>query len=153
MLNILEKFFGVQSDRTDTDNDQNMVHDVYVATCALFLEMAEIDGKFSEAEKNNIVSVLKTEYGLSSDYTNEIIRAAHDERKGNIDLWHFTNKINRNYNIDEKIRITELIWKIIYTDGKLNKYEDYLIHKIGRLLNLRHSELIEAKLSALHDAK
>jgi uncharacterized tellurite resistance protein B-like protein len=34
----------------------------------------------------------------------------------------------------------------VYADGKLDKHEDYLVHKLANLLRLTHKQLIEAKL-------
>jgi uncharacterized tellurite resistance protein B-like protein len=41
------------------------------------------------------------------------------------------------------------VWRVIYADGKLDKHEDYLVKKIAHLLNLRHREMIDAKLRVL----
>jgi len=43
----------------------------------------------------------------------------------------------------------ELVWKLVYADGILDKHEDYLAHKLAKLLRLSHRELIDAKLKAL----
>jgi hypothetical protein len=43
-----------------------------------------------------------------------------------------------------------MIWEIVYIDGKLDQYEDYLVHKLGKLLRLTHQQLINAKLKILH---
>jgi len=43
----------------------------------------------------------------------------------------------------------EMIWRIVYADGHLNQHEDYLAHKISRLLRLSHPQLIETKLKVL----
>ncbi len=142
---LFRKFTESQVANIKKSNQQ----DVLIATCALFLEMAYIDGEFTEAERDKIVSILKNQYELPEDYIQELLTTSQREREGSIDLWKFTNQINQNYSIEEKIRIIELIWKIVYTDGKLEKYEDYLIHKISRLLNLKHSELISAKLRVI----
>jgi uncharacterized tellurite resistance protein B-like protein len=42
-----------------------------------------------------------------------------------------------------------MVWEIAYTDGKLDKYEDYLVHKLAKLLHLTHKQLIEAKLRVI----
>ena len=63
-----------------------------------------------------------------------------------IDLWQFTNLINQNYSTDEKLQIIETMWKIVYADGRLDKHEDYLVHKLSNLLRLTHKQLIDAKL-------
>lgn len=59
MLDFINKVFGAvnQSDSTDSKRVQN--HDIRIATCALFLEMAQIDGEFSEKERQSILGILK----------------------------------------------------------------------------------------------
>ena len=151
MFNIIEKFFGPQKPVSAEKSPDTNQHKIYIATCALLVEMAQIDGEFSESEKEHLIELLENEYNLSREYIDEITIIAADELKRSNDLWKFTNLINENYELPEKIKIIELIWKIIYTDGTLDKYEDYLIHKLARLLNLQHSDLINAKLRVLHD--
>ena len=125
-------------------------HDIRIATCALLLEMANIDGEFSDSERNRIISILKRDYQLSEKHALELIKASNKELDGSVDLWKFTNLINRNYPLEEKIQIIEMVWKIAYTDRKLDKYEDYLVHKLAKLLHLTHKQLIEAKLKVIH---
>ncbi|MFH2012622.1 MAG: TerB family tellurite resistance protein [Pseudomonadota bacterium] len=146
MIDLVKKFFG-KSTQNDTRNQKREnYHDIRVATCAILLEIANIDGEFSDAEKKEIISILKTNYQLSDEHVAELIEASKEELKQSIDLWQFTNLINQNYSTEEKIHIIEMIWKIIYTDGKLDKHEDYLIHKLANLLRLKHNQLIDAKL-------
>jgi len=58
--------------------------------------------------------------------------------------------INQTFSREEKIKIIEAAWKIIYADEKLDKYEDHYVHVLADLLRLRHDELIDAKLKVLH---
>ena len=87
---------------------------------------------------------------MSDEVAAELTEAADKERKNSIDLWKFTNLINENYSEDEKIRVVELLWKLVYADGKLEQHEDYLIHKLATLLEIRHDQLIAAKLRVLN---
>ena len=64
-------------------------------------------------------------------------------------MWQFTDLISQNYTEAEKIRVVELLWKLIYSDGKLDQHEDYLVHRLSSLLGLHHKQLIAAKLKAL----
>lgn len=150
MLDIIQRFFKPASEGQEHPDKDSATHDVNVATCALLLEIAKIDGEFSEVEQENIVEILKKEFQLSEDYIRDISQIADQELKDSHDLWQFTNLINNYYDRMEKIRIIEIIWKVIYSDGTLDKHEDYLVHKLSRLLNLRHSELIDAKLRILY---
>jgi uncharacterized tellurite resistance protein B-like protein len=150
MIDLVKKFFGKTAKRVEADQDKDTSHDIRIATCALLLEMAYIDGEFSEPERKRILATLKKDYQLSDEYAEELVKASSEELQGSVDLWRFTNLINRNYSTEEKIWIIEMVWGIAYTDGKLDKYEDYLVHKLAKLLHLTHKQLIDAKLGVIH---
>ena len=151
MIDLVKKFFnrGEKDDLVCPTDDKSK--NIYLATCALLLEMANIDSEFSESEREDIISVMKKDYDLSDENVAELIKASEEELKGSIDLWQFTNLINQNYSLEEKLRIIEIVWKIAYADGKLVNHEDYLVHKLANLLRLSHKQLIEAKLKVLHE--
>ena len=112
--------------------------------------MARVDGKFSDSERSQIIQTLEDVYGLSEEAVAELIRVTSEKLKDSIDLWHFTNLINRNYSVEEKIRVIEMVWRLAYADGVLEEHEDYLLHKLANLLHLTHKQLIDAKLKVLH---
>jgi uncharacterized tellurite resistance protein B-like protein len=114
--------------------------------------MANIDGEFSESEKESIIRLIKTEYHVTDDHAAALVQAADEELKRSIDLWHFARLINQNYSEEEKINIIEIVWRVIYTDGILDKHEDYLVHKLAKLLRLSHKQLIDAKLKVIHSS-
>ena len=149
MIELVKKFFSKENISPIPERSNGSSHDVRVAACALLLEMAHIDGEFSDSEKEQIIQTLKEDHGLSSEAVTELLKAAKEELKGSIDLWQFTNLINQNYSLEEKIRIIEMVWRLAYTDGTLDKHEDYLLHKMANLLRLTHKQLIEAKLKVL----
>lgn len=149
MIDFLKKVFGAEERSYPAGGGDIGTHDVRLAVCALFLEMASIDEEFSEEERELVLNMMKEEFDLSEKYINELVEAAEEQRRSTLDLWKFTDMINRNFNVEEKIRVVELLWQIVYADGKLNKHEDYLVHKISRLFNLKHSQLIESKLRVL----
>ena len=148
MIDLVKRFFSQGPQGSDTGKEGEAPHDIRIATCALFLEMSCIDGEFSDSEREYVVSILKRDFGLSDEHADALLEAAHGELKESIDLWRFTNLINQNYSLDEKLRIIETIWRIAYTDGRLDKHEDYLVHKLAKLLRLNHKQLIDAKLRA-----
>ena len=153
MIDLVKKFFGKSTERRSGDKTTRP-RDIRIATCALFLEMANIDGEFTQPERDRIMAILKREYHLTDEHADALIKASNEQLEQSIDYWRFTNLINRNYSIDEKIRIIETVWRIAYTDEKLDKHEDYLVHKLAELLNLTHKQLIDAKLKTIHgDAK
>ena len=121
-------------------------YDTTLAVAALLLEMGAIDGEFSLDERDHIISILEDEYQLSKHDVSHLVEEASAEVSASTDYWRFTNMINENYTPEEKVRIVDLLWKIIYADGTVEKHEEYLIRKLARLLGVPHEELIASKL-------
>ena len=149
MIDVIKKFFGKSGTNASEDKKGHSTHDIHVAACALLLEMSNIDGEFSESEKDHILSILKTRHQLTDENAVALLEASNEERENSTDLWRFASLINQNYSIAEKEGIIETIWSVAYADGHLDKHEDYLVHKLAKLLRLTHQQLIAAKLKAI----
>ena len=150
MLQNLKRFFNQSKIEVSKNETQITEHDVRVATCALFVEMARIDEKFTQAEVDTILSILKETYGLSQEHADALLAEADKELDESVDLWQFARLINENYSVDEKIEIIETLWQMVFVDGKMDQYEHYLMNKLKNLLRLSHDQLINAKLKVLH---
>jgi uncharacterized tellurite resistance protein B-like protein len=153
MFDIVKRFFDKATAELSKDKNQDTAHDIRVATCALFVEIARIDEKFTDAEMEKILSILKEKYGLSPDHASALIAEAEKELEKSVDLWQFAKLINENYSTEEKIEIIETLWRIVYVDGKMDGYEHYLMDKLQNLLRLSHDQLIATKLKVLHPEK
>jgi uncharacterized tellurite resistance protein B-like protein len=153
MIDVVKRFFGKTTTEVSKGANQNTEHDIRVATCALLVEIARIDEKFTAAEMQTILTILKQKYGLSQDHADALIAEAERELEKSVDLWQFTRLINENYTNEEKIKIIETLWQIVYVDGKMDQYEHYLMNKLQNLLRLTHDQLITAKLKVLHSEK
>ena len=152
-MNFKKKFFGENRPSNFDQEKKSDSCDIQVATCALLLEMANIDGEFSKEEQENIVSLLNKKFQMPSDYAEELIETSQKELNNSPDLWQFTNRINQNYSRAKKMQIVEMVWEVVYADGKLDKHEDYLAHKLGKLLRFSHRELMDAKVKILRNGK
>ena len=144
---ILQLFDKPVSEAAPIDAEKR----VRVATCALLVELAQSDSDFSEVEKEEIVEILCGHYGLSEEDAEEVIAAAREELDDTVQLWRFTNLINQNFSNEEKLGVIEMVWRVIYADGKLDRYEDYLVHRLAKLLNLTHRQMIDAKVQVLQE--
>jgi uncharacterized tellurite resistance protein B-like protein len=152
MLDIFKRFFSKTETETVKNVDQAREHDVRVAACALFVEMARIDEKFTAAEMETILSIVQDRYGLSREHADVLVAEADKELDNSVDLWQFARLINENYSTDQKIEIIETLWRMVFVDGKMDRYEHYLMNKLKNLLRLSHDQLIAAKLKVLHSA-
>ncbi len=148
MRDMIKRFFvgGSEGNTSGKRNEQ----DVRVATCALFLEMAHIDDTFTTEETEIILSILKEKYHLSEEHADHLLEEAGKELEESIDLWQFAKLINDNYSVEEKMEVIKTLWEIVFVDGKMDRYENYLMHKVATLLRFSNEKLIDAKLAVLH---
>ena len=144
MLN-LNRFFAKQDDGVESV-PKDETERVRVATCALLLEMAHSDDEFDDTERDTILTIVQREFDLSKELAHELIDLSNKEREKSIDLWQFAKAIRESYSVEEKTKVMETVWEVIYADGTLNPHEDYLVHKLSKLLGLTHKQLIDAKL-------
>ncbi len=148
MIENIKKFFSEKIDTSDQESQVSSERSVPIAACALLLEMAHADSEFIQSERDNIIAILQSSFDMTEDDASELLNLADLERKESLDLWQFTNLINQNYSREEKIRVAETLWRVIYTDGKVDKHEEYLMRKLTFLLDLQHRDMIEAKFKA-----
>jgi uncharacterized tellurite resistance protein B-like protein len=133
-----------------TQEIQEKFDRTHVATCVILLEIAKSDDEFSSVEEETTKAILKQEFAIPEEDIEDLMKIAAEKRDDSVDLWEFTNLINQKFSEEEKTKIVESAWKVIYADAKLDKYEDHLVHVLAKLLRLDHSDLIDAKLRVLY---
>lgn len=125
---------------------------VQVATCALLLEMAQADNDFNPLEEKLIKDLLEYKFDLSPQAQADLIRYSRRELDVSADTFLFTREINANFSQEEKVEILEVLWRLVYADGHLDKYEDALIRQIAHLLKIPAQQSIEIKIRTLNEA-
>ena len=122
-----------------------------VATAAVLLEIGYADGVFSPSEGEDLTSYLQRAFDLTPEEAKEIIDQATEIRNRTIDHFALTNYIRKNAPLTDRIEIVKTMWRMVYADGKLTDYENYLVRKLADLLGLEHHVMIEAKVAVLRD--
>jgi uncharacterized tellurite resistance protein B-like protein len=150
MFEHLKKIFSQnEKEESITDEVSHLSKDsdkIKIAACALFIEMAQADGEFSEDERKFIISEMNKTFNLDEDCTNDLMELAERRVEESISIYEFSSIINATFTKEQKISLIESLWRLIYQDEKLNAYEDQLIKKIGGTLNIEHKQIINAKL-------
>ena len=151
MLGILKKVFdGSGKNKPLTPEEKELR--LKTATCVILLEAATADHNFSQEEQKKVLDILEARYGMTEQSVKELIQESEKERSEATDLWYFTNMINENMDNDEKYRLMELVWEVIYSDGTMDKFENYIAHKLQTMLNLDHSTFIELKMKVKQES-
>ncbi len=122
-----------------------------LATAAVLLEIGHADGTFDPSGDGNLAGYLEKAFHLSTDEAKDLIGSADDLRGQTIDHFALTHYIRRNMTLQERIEIVKTMWRIVYSDGKLSDYENYLVRKLADLLGLEHHVMIDAKVAVLRE--
>ena len=108
--------------------------DKYIKSAALLIHAAKIDENYTDKEKSIIKKTL-IELGIKEDKLNELYNEAEEIEKNSNQILDFTREI-KNSNDEFKIKITETLWNIIYSDGSSDMYEDNFMRRLTGLLYL-----------------
>lgn len=149
MLNRIKSLIGGGPAREPAQEHER----IQVATCVVLLEMAHADEEFHAMEETLVRDLLQHKFDLSEQDVAELIEFARAQRQQSLDLFQFTRQINEHFSRSEKMEMMEALWRLIYADGVLDKYEDYLVRQLATLLRLAHGEMIEAKVKVLDELR
>ena len=116
--------------------------DLRVATAALLIHAAAIDGSMSAAERDKLRSLLRQRFEFDDAAAAELIEqgAAADEKA--VDLYHFTRLLNDSLDENGRLRVVEMMWTIAYADGAVSEFEDNLMWRVADLLGVSSTERI-----------
>ncbi|HKO58863.1 MAG TPA: TerB family tellurite resistance protein [Thermoanaerobaculia bacterium] len=141
---------GLQPDGGAADKTRR--HDpLTLATAAVLLDIAYADGELTAPEHGDMVGFLTRAFALTGELAQELIEAAEEIRDRTIDHFALTSYIRRHASLEERIDIVKTMWRMVYSDGRLTDYENYLVRKLADLLGLEHHVMIEAKVAVLQE--
>jgi uncharacterized tellurite resistance protein B-like protein len=118
-------------------------NDYRLAAAALLVHAAAIDGNISDVERAKLHAVVKRQFGLDEATTDELVAEATEAEHDAIDLYHFTSLINRSLDEEGRKRIVEMMWEIVYADGRVTEFESNLLWRAADLLGVSSRERIE----------
>ena len=120
--------------------------EMILSICVLLIEVSKSDDDYDDLEKTKIIDLLEKQFSLNHDQIDTLMKMADKKNNEIVSLHEFTASINKEYTYSEKKNVIKMLWDIAYSDGRIDKYEDYTIRKISDLLYVKHSDFIKAKL-------
>lgn len=128
---------------------QTREHGYHVATAALLVEVMRADYDVRPEERDAVLRALAAAFGdLSPEETRDLLARAEERADDATSLYEFTQHVNRELDHDQKAHVVELLWRVAYADGNLDKYEEHLVRRIADLIHVPHSVFIRMKLRA-----
>ena len=135
---------GIANDVAPADSEAPQL-----AAAALLVEAACMDGHFDGDERDAVCAALGAHFGLSEAEAGTLIEEAEAAHHEATDLHRFTRAINDRYDHDDRLAVMEMLWEVVYADGRLHAYEANLIRRVGGLLHITDRERGEARKRVL----
>ena len=103
-----------------------------VKICALLIHTAKIDENYTNREEEIIKKTL-LELGSDENELDKIIKAAKIIEENSNQILEFTREV-KNLAEEDKIKIIEALWSIIYSNENADIYETNLMRRLAGLL-------------------
>ena len=107
-----------------------------LASAALLVNAASIDGNFDADERRTLKALLRTRYGLSDGDVRKLVNEAQAEEQEAVDLYCFTSVLCRELDQDGRKRIVEMLWEVALADGVVHEFEANLVWRAAELLGV-----------------
>ena len=141
MFEAFRKLIG-EFNEGDKHHSQFEDGDYRLAATALLVHAAGIDGAMSEAERVKLHAVIKQHFTLDDAATDELLAEATKAEQQSVDIYRFTSGLNRSLDEAGRARIVEMMWQIVFADGRMTEFEDNLIWRAADLLSVSQNERI-----------
>ena len=143
---MLKSIQNIFQHRKQEASDSSETYQRELAYASLLVEVIKSDEKFDDRELAELFDVLSRKLKIHDDELHNFAELAKKKSNDSTSLFEFTREINDKYEYDEKVKLIEDLWRIAYSDGRLDKYEDYVIRKVADLIYVTHSDFIKSKL-------
>ena len=100
--------------------------------CALLINAAKIDEDFSDKEEK-IIKETMLKLGVKKGNLERLFIDAKNIEQNANQILGFTKEV-KNMNEDDKIKIIEALWQIIYSNNEADIYETNLMRRLAGLL-------------------
>ena len=114
-----------------------------IKVCALLIHAAKIDENYTEKEEKIIKNTL-LELGSSLENLTKIINEAKIIEQNSNQILDFTREV-KNLPENDKIKIIESLWSIIYSNNEADIYETNLMRRLAGLLYIDNKTMGDIK--------
>ena len=136
---MFKKFF-------EKKNEEN-INNKNILITALLIHAAKIDDNYTDVEKEIIKKALISLNAITLNEAEESLKKAEKIEQESNQIVAFTREIKKN-SMEFRLKIIEILWKIVYSDGSSDSYESNLIRRVCGLLYIsdRDSGMIKLKI-------
>ena len=136
MFEALKRFIADVSAQPDKRQGGFAPDDYRLATAALLVHVANVDGKIDQAERTRLREVIEKQFGRDAAATTRLIEKAEESDREAVDFFHFTNVLKHSLDDAGRHHIIEMMWDVVFADGEVSEFEENVVWRISELLGV-----------------
>jgi len=152
MLKTLKDLFDNLSPLSPDADPRAQEHALQLATAVMLVEVMRTSSSFHAGERAAVLAALRDKFALEADEAARLAELAEATAKQSTDLFAFTSRINAHFEMPQKLRMIEHMWRVAYADGHLGDHERHVLWRVADLLHVPQGAYIHAKMRARKEA-
>ncbi len=148
---LRDLFDGLLPPSPDSD-PQAAERALQLAAAVMLVEVMRADPGLHPAAREAARNALREEFMLSAVEATCLVELADATAKESTDLFSFTSRINDRFEMPQKLRMIEHMWRVAYADGTLSAYERHIMWRIADLLHVPQGAYVNARMRAAQQA-
>ena len=129
MLDALKNLFSKRAPAQPREIDPE------VATAALLVEVALVDGVYANLESDQIAEILLDSLGLDAERVDEVMEHGEDLAENAIGSHQFTKHVKK-LPLLKRVKVVEGLYLVSLADGAACKFEEAFIRHVASLLHV-----------------
>ena len=152
MLKTLRDLFESLSPLQEGTDASAAEHALRLATAVMLVEVMRADSTFHAGEREAVRAALRDKFGLTEDEAARLAELAGTTAAASTDLFSFTSRIDAAFDMPQKLRMIEHMWRVAYADGTLSAHERHIMWRIADLLHVPQGAYVNARMRAARQA-
>jgi uncharacterized tellurite resistance protein B-like protein len=148
MLKTLRDLFDALAPAPSGAAPADETHALQLAAAVLLVEVMRADSAYGADERRVLLAALREKFALADDEAARLSELAEHTARQSTDLFAFTERINRHFDMPRKLRMIEMMWQVAYADGELGAHERHMVWRIADLLHVPQGALQHARVRA-----
>jgi uncharacterized tellurite resistance protein B-like protein len=152
MLKTLKDLFDSLLPPATGADLQASEHALQLATAVMLVEVMRADTSFHPGEREAVRAALQDKFTLTDDEAQRLAELAETTARDATDLFAFTSRINERFEMPQKLRMVEHMWRVAYADGHLSEHERHVLWRVADLLHVPQGAYVNARMRAEQQA-
>jgi len=137
---MFKNFFKTKEKISDNKN---------ILIAALLVHAAKIDNEYTDTEKKIIKEALINLNLVKLNEVDKLLKMAEEKEKESNQIIEFTKEIKKS-SMEFRLKIIEILWKIVYSDKTNDSFESNLIRRVCGLLYVSDKDSGMIKLKTIN---